>query len=365
MRFLDILAIPYDLFSIVPVSERVGNPGEDLSPGGPPAAGLLRFILNPFRALRGAMMASRYEVVNVHYLDVYQALIALGCRKTLIVTCMGSDVLQLLAHARGIFRRYLLLVLHNAAAITCNAESVQSVLVASGVPADKIHRVQWGTDQDDFRPLDGETRRSLRLSYGIPPDAKVFLSARSLTPFYRIHEIIRQFRLADRGSAFVLLVHAGAQVSTGYLQSCRAAAADAQNVIFHLGHLPADRLHELYNVADVSVHFPKSDAAPVSMLESFACGTGVLGDIFVPTYKEVAGRYAITLVDLSLLSHQDLDRALEISARSRELNRRALVTQDSKEVSVRLIERLLKSLSYEWRPAASRRAANAEVKEAK
>jgi glycosyltransferase involved in cell wall biosynthesis len=312
----------------------------DLSPQGIPATGKLRPILNALRAIRGALLASRFSIVHVHSLDIYQAFICLGARRKLIVSCMGSDILELYDKSNGLLRMLFDRVLRRADAITCDASSVLKALVAAGVDEGKIRIIMWGVDTEEFLFLPQPEKDAIRRRFGLSIDALVFLSIRSLHPLYRIKELIEQYKRTVTRRDMILFIHVSPYSDPNYVAECRGAAASATNIIFNEHPVAPERLVQIYNAADASLHFPITDAAPVSMLESIACGNVIICDEGIAAYRELAQTYSIKMTQLTEINEDMLGRAASVSRERAMSNRELLINRDSRRATSVLVRSL-------------------------
>jgi glycosyltransferase involved in cell wall biosynthesis len=131
-----------------------------------------------------------------------------------------------------------------------------------------IRVIPYGIDLDSFSPRDVTLAREC---LGIPEETFVigFVADSLTTPrkgFEVLYKALDQLQEQKRGSVSLLCVGSGdPNVPQGY--SC-----------FHQGRVQSDRLISLvYSAADVFVIPTREDNLPLTVLESLACGTPVIG----------------------------------------------------------------------------------------
>ncbi|MEI6385624.1 MAG: glycosyltransferase [Spirochaetota bacterium] len=343
-RYLDDSRLDYDIYSRQSAASFGQKCQRDLTSFSSLKDGRIRRFLNPILALRGMMHASRYQVVNVHSLDFYNAIISFGVRGSLLLTCYGSDILVFYEQSRGLVKLLLRSALRRAKAITCDSSSVRDLLVREGIDPGHIDLVTWGVDAEEFCPTGKEERLALRSRFGLPSAALVCLSIRTLKPLYRILELVQRFKAEIKSDHIVLFVHVNPFGDSSYVDECIKAAAGATNIVFKTKPIDAAEVRSLYRVSDVSLHFPESDATPVSMLEGIACCNAILCDSSIPAYRELGEAYSLTFTDLSALDEAVLRRATAMGLASSAENRRVLMERDSRSRSAALVSDLVNRL---------------------
>lgn len=294
--------------------------------------------------------SARFGVVNFHGLSKKNALLACLSNRPVVMTCLGTDVLRDLGSSRGFERLLLSAALKKARYVTMGSEALSDAIRASepGIPAERLRIIRWGVDTDAFSPATEGERSELRKSYGVPEKAVVLLSIRALRPHYRILEIIDGFRTSITGEDFRLFVHVSEYGDAEYIRTCREAAAKDARILFHEGEDDPAKIPDYYRLADCSLHYPMSDAMPVSMLEAIAAGHLVLCEPGMSSYKDAAQRYSLRLKDLRSLNDAYVLRELARHRGSEaERDRAVLVSSDSRAAAGRMLNDLFKSLQPE------------------
>lgn len=240
-------------------------------------ADMVRLMLDFRRKLRTADA----DIIHVHFVYSTWAWMAaaLGARP-LVASVMGGDILfeeQGSPTPRGIALTKRLL--GGADLITSKSNFLIGVLDELGGFGSKAIRVVWGVDPDIFKPADGS---ALRAAKGIPPDAKVVLSPKILTPFYNIHVLVEAMgKVVTRlPNAHLVLTEYGADPAYRASLEQRIAELGFAHAVTFVGHVTHAEMPDFYALADVAVGIPASDGLPQTLLEAMACGVpSVIGPL--------------------------------------------------------------------------------------
>lgn len=211
------------------------------------------------------------DVVHVHSVGTY-GLLGLFVRGVPIVaTPWGSDVLfgKQSPFKRPIIRR----VLQRATLVTCDAWHMRSEVMRLGVPARRIHLVNFGIDCHRFAPhgRDPVIRQSFRLGEDL-----AVVSLRNFEPVYDLATLLRAVPqvLATYPRVRFLLVGKGSLLEQ--LQA-QVRALGIQGAVSFVGFVPNDRLPATLSSLDVYVSTSLSDAGiAASTAEAMACGLPVV-----------------------------------------------------------------------------------------
>ncbi len=277
-RTLAMAARGYRMCAITP---RVGHGGE-LQERSPHMARFGdRGVLRRFNELAGMLDHYRLvrdcpgDIVHIHYacsLGAWLWLIT-GCRRPMIVSVMGGDVLfdeqgNLPRLARWMTR----LVLRRANIVTAKSDYLVTALIDLGVTEEKIEKVIWGVDPQRFHH---SPSGALRTELGLGPADRVILSPRILRPFYNIMAIVEAMpHILERVPRARLIV-TEYESDPGYRSRVVSKARElgVDHAVILVGVVPHARMPEYYSLADVAVGIPPSDALPQTLLEALACGT--------------------------------------------------------------------------------------------
>lgn len=284
-----------------------------------------------------------FDYVNIHYFRFSNALQSFMAKQNYIFTCWGSDILINYRKSAFIKKAVLSLALRKAYAITCDSTSVSNLLIEKAdVKADKIKLIFWGVDTAHFKPLPLAERTSLRDSYKLPGDAIVILSIRNLKSNYNIDRIIDWFNRSIVNDKIYLYIKVPPERDQLYLEECKKVAENNRRIIFSEEYTPYEKLNRLYQMADINIHFPQSDATPVSMLEALSCGNSIIASEKIEAYKELSATYNITLTQLDRLSEDMICEIVETKALPPCLNREATLEKHSLDRTVKSIKELFK-----------------------
>jgi glycosyltransferase involved in cell wall biosynthesis len=157
------------------------------------------------------------------------------------------------------------------------------------------------------------------------PLRPVFLSNRNLEPLYNVACILRAFAIIQRRVPDARLIVAGDGSQQAALKKI-ASELQLRGVDF-VGRSAPEKIHQIYDEADIYLNSPDTDNMPGSILEAFASGLPVVttnagGIPYIVTDKvtgmlvERNDHEAMAERALMLLSDQRF--ALELAARARE-----------------------------------------------
>lgn len=288
-------------------------------------------------------LISTGAVVNFHALSRKNALLALFCRAPYIFTCYGTDVLRNLKHSAGLERGLYLLALRRAYAITSDSDSVCSTVLKEDtrIQASNTKVLMWGVDTNHFIIPRIEEKLALRRYYGIPEDSVVLLSIRTLTPHYRILEIIEWFLRMNQAANHRLFIHVNEYGDRAYVERCKQLSLSDERIVFHDWETGLDRVPDYYKLSDVSLYYALSDSTPISMLEAIGCGHLIYASPGIPSYQAAARKYTINLRELDDLVASLIDQEL-VAHREKSIvvNRDILLRTDSRAVAISNVQAL-------------------------
>jgi glycosyltransferase involved in cell wall biosynthesis len=195
--------------------------------------------------------------------------------------------------------------------------------VPSCAGAERVRILTWGVDTEHFSPTDKAGRDKARAAFGLPADATVLLSNRILDPYYRIIDIIKAFVVNVRSDGTYLLVHSLPGRADEYRRACGEAAGGDRRVVFTDRSFSYEELPMLYHAADLALHYPRTDSAPLSLFEALSCGVGVVCADDVPSYADFARVWHLERRPIGAMSDatvaQELDAARKRGSENREL----------------------------------------------
>ena len=290
----------------------------------------------------------KVDFVCVHFLTARYALLTLLLSKPCILTCWGSDILVDLPASRGLSLFLRRAALARAAFITCDSEEVaRAIASAAPTAAGNTRIVFWGVDTGLFHAPEPERRAGLaiRKELGLAAEAVLLLSNRLAAPNYRIKEIIGRFNegILDGNTHLLVRIQPGAD--RGYAQACAAAASGNGRVHFLERPLSDGEMPALYTACDIALHFPSSDATPVSMLEALASGCAILCSDALDAYRSLAGDYHILRLPLENLDDAVVGAALDLRSRYGAANAGTVRRLHSRERTIAALGDLIGALT--------------------
>jgi glycosyltransferase EpsD len=157
--------------------------------------------------------------------------------------------------------------------LTINEEDYQLAL-SRGFKAGRIEHVHGvGVSTDRFRPLSGQEKRDIRVSYGYDPDDVLIIYAAEFNKNKNQRLLIDAFALMKDLVPQARLLLAG----EGPLrESCRQRAAElgVEEAVQFLGH--RKDLDRLLPICDMAAASSSREGLPVNIMEAMACGLPVI-----------------------------------------------------------------------------------------
>jgi glycosyltransferase involved in cell wall biosynthesis len=271
------------------------------------------------RAARRLAERIRPELVHGFYLSSNGLVAAATGVHPLVLSALGSDVLDLSRNAKGpLIGR---LVNANRVRLTRAAvASADAVLTDSTALADAIHRRVPGTPTRIVRfgvelaASAGQSGRSKwRRLLAIEADAYVLLSSRLIRPQYNIDTAISALPLirSQLPNSILILKELESFSDPEYRRHCldlvdKLNLRDAVRIV---GELDREDLLELNRAADIYISIPATDGTSVSVLEAMASGVAVVaGD--VPGIDPAILRHDVTALLIRQLNPESLASAV-------------------------------------------------------
>jgi glycosyltransferase involved in cell wall biosynthesis len=221
--------------------------------------------------VRAALAELKPDVVHAHYAGVPGVITALSGQHPFILTAWGSDVL--FAAPRPIFGLPIRWALKKADLVTCDAQHMIDAVGKFGVPRQKLHRINFGTDVDRFKPVPRSAEIDRRLNLG--PGPRV-ISIRNLQPVYDIATLVRAVPQVCAAVPDATFIIGGTGPDEAALKSLAAELGVTDRIRF-CGSVKNDELPLYYAAADVYVSTALSDAGlSASTAEAMACGVAVV-----------------------------------------------------------------------------------------
>jgi glycosyltransferase involved in cell wall biosynthesis len=215
-------------------------------------------------------------LVHGHFLLGYGhlALAASAGIRPLALTAWGSDV-YLLPTTSRMARSLTRISLMRAGLVTGDSVDLNELLVRSGARADATHLVSFGVDTSEFRPV---SQADARAQLGLPLDVPLVLSPRSLRSIYNIDVVVEAFALVQQQLPDTHLVIKDYRGDADVIAAVRSriTTLKVEDRVIWIDEVPHSRMPLLYAAADATISLADSDSAPLTLLESWACGTPVV-----------------------------------------------------------------------------------------
>ena len=290
---------------------------------------LVEYSRTPALRLTGYMMAGVLaavrcirerdcELIHAHWV-VPAGLIAVIagwiCRKPVVVTAHGSDILVVTEY-NSLIKRMVTFVLNHVDAVTSVADHLTERINGMDVRTREILTFPMSVPTESFC-AQGAVREEWK-------GKRVILSNRSLYPVYNVELLIMAAPLILKEIPDARIIIAGEGPERERLISLAQQAGVSGQVHF-IGAVPHDEMPDYLRAASVYVSTALSDGASVSLLEAMACGTfpvvadipanrewieeGTNGFLFSPKDKTALAEKIVNSINQS-----------DLAAQARELN---------------------------------------------
>jgi len=220
--------------------------------------------LAALRSVRSELTSFRPHLVNALYVGGYGLIGALSGIRPLVISSLGSDLL--VDYPSSVIHRIQIrYAIGKADLITTDGENLSNMVVAMGVPRERILKAYFGIDEHLFHPPSDSHR---------PDDSKGgevrIVSTRHLYKIYNIDLLI------DSAPAILEKVNAtfticGDGPERTHLERKAATLGVSDRFIFR-GTLDPSAIAGELQGASVYVSTSRSDSTSVSLLEAMACG---------------------------------------------------------------------------------------------
>jgi hypothetical protein len=323
-----------------------------------PAAGVRPARRLPLAAiwLRRLIADTRPDVVHVHSLGVHGLLsLALPPGPARIVTPWGSELRA--AHGSPARSALARLALRRAdLALPTSKAAAAEIMGRYAVSAARVRVLSWGVDETLISASDTISAAAVRSAYGIPEDATVALSVRSVSPTYRTCEIVAAFTqaLVARPGLFLVVLTGhrpdpapARTAQESYLRQVRKLArAAAPRVLIVERPLMPGQAFELMCASDFAVSVPNGDQRSSSVLEAGFAGCRLLLSDIAPYHEMIADGLAADLLaePIATTLAGRLSTATS-EASSQHRNRQFIHAQEHGSDKVEVLQRIYRQLA--------------------
>ena len=218
--------------------------------------------------LRRQLQGGRdFDLIDAHYFypdGVAAVLLGRALGRPVVVTARGSDLNLIAEYA--VPRRWIRWSARQADGLVAVSRGLKRRLVALGIVEERVRVLRNGVDLALFRPVD---RDAARRALGLTRPA--LLAVGNLVGLKRHCMMIEA--LVGLPTVDLLIVGEGPERATIETLARERGVGDRVRL---LGHLPQDRLPEIYSAADLLLLVSTHEGWPNVLLESMACGTPVI-----------------------------------------------------------------------------------------
>ncbi len=216
-------------------------------------------IRKKVRKIRELLLKIQPDILHAHYATNYGYLAAKTGWHPYILTCHGSDILVDLYKSR-LQHHFVKTALRRADLVSMPSEQMEIVVKECGIPREKILRIQYGIDIEDFR-------------FPEKPKATVaVLSTRTLTYKYRIDVLVEAARIAlDKSHDLRFRILGDGEDKEQFEQLAFDKYALEDKIHFH-GKIAHENINRHFEESHIYVSTSPSDGISISLLEAFATG---------------------------------------------------------------------------------------------
>ena len=214
--------------------------------------------------LRGGQ---EFDLIDAHYFypdGVAAVLLGRALGRPVVVTARGSDLNVIAEYT--VPRRWIRWSARQADGLVAVSRGLKRRLVALGVVEERVRVLRNGVDLALFRPVD---RHAARRVLGLT--RPTLLAVGNLVGLNRHRMMIEA--LVGLPAVDLLIVGEGPERAEIEALARERQVSDRVRL---LGHLPQDRLPEIYSGADLLLLVSTHEGWPNVLLESMACGTPVI-----------------------------------------------------------------------------------------
>lgn len=311
---------------------------------------------------RGIIGSLRPDIVHGFGMINHAVYAGLAGFRPLVAHAMGSDVLVDSRHDAE-YWRLARFAADRAQVITSECQTMTDALVSVlGVPRNKIRTFAWGVDIQTFRPGHEVDVVNLKRQLEIEDGAPVIVSQKALVPNSNIDVIINAIPQVLRNhpkAVFLLLRGVGSTTYDVEMRRMVGALGVESQVRFVTEFLAPEAVATLFNLSDIVVSIPKSDAMAISLREAMACGAiPIVGGL--PDNREIVedGKYGYILdtidpKELAQVLNDCLDDLPALKAHFMEINPPYIVREHNWEETTRKMEELYREVLTGYPHSAS------------
>jgi glycosyltransferase involved in cell wall biosynthesis len=208
-----------------------------------------------------------FDLIDAHYFypdGVAAVLLGRALGRPVVVTARGSDLNVIAEYAAP--RRWIRWSARQADGLVAVSKGLKRRLMTLGIAEERVHMLRNGVDLALFRPADRDTAR-----HALGLTRPTLLAVGNLVGLKRHRMMVEA--LVGLPTVDLLIVGEGPERAAIEGLAHERRVADRVRL---LGHLPQDRLPDIYSAADLLLLTSTHEGWPNVLLESMACGTPVI-----------------------------------------------------------------------------------------
>ncbi|OVE82223.1 hypothetical protein BVY03_01430 [bacterium K02(2017)] len=271
----------------------------------------LRYLLSTFQTAY-LLFKIKPDLIIIHWASRLTQNIVLGLfGSKAIVSTMGGDVCKI--QTPGKFKQFFIkFLLRRVNFITVKSKEMMSKIkdLIPDIEVEKVKVVSWGVDPRFINP---SKNLDLLNELNLGVDQKVFISIRSLTPFYRVKEIVEAFILYKiKYNTDDVLIVSEQGLDKIYKNSIIKkinASKFSKSIIFkQINHA---EMQDYLSICTAIISNTYSDGLPQSMMEAVAAQKWIMSN----DLKEYHGMLFNTK---NALLFTDISGLVDLFAKARE-----------------------------------------------
>ncbi len=230
---------------------------------------------------------SKFNCIQAFYaLDPIAWVANVAAKCPLILSTMGGDVfLEEQQKITRFTRANTLTSLKDAARVTTLSLYMTERLKQLGIKSKNILLDYWGIENFWFEKAD--TSHTVK-KYDLKNSHPIIFSPRLMQPLYNIHVILEAVKELKQQLPQIKLILSQYGSCSTYKQVIMENITNwglQDNIVFLPEDTAREKLPPVYQVSDITVMLPPSDGMPMSLLESIASQTPVIGSD-IPHYQQ-------------------------------------------------------------------------------
>lgn len=219
----------------------------------------------------------KFDIIHAHYAHppgFVAVLLAKIVKKTVIITCRGSDIHEYTEknYPDKLRRERVLYAIKNADYLTCVSNFLSEKIVSLGIDDTKVEVVPNGVNSEMFYPIKiAVAREKLKL----PLDKKIILNVGMLTPIKGTIYLINAFADIIKKNDGLFLIIIGHGPLRSELEN-KVRTLNLNRYVRFVSFVPNEELVFWFNAADLFVLPSLGEGFGIVLIEALSCGLPIV-----------------------------------------------------------------------------------------